>query len=461
MAAGPRDQGAAVGAGDSYSVARRPGVAPMGLSLPQSLRRWGLPVLVLLTGAMLLEGALRFRPRPFDALPVKRRALLRSHDGVKVRVAALTPAETRDLIGFAVPDDHIQPVWVQVENGAPFRWFLPPITVDSDYFSPLEVAWLGHRWFTPGMNARIDRHLHDLGLPEAVEPGQTRSGFIFTHRDEGAKYASIELVGAGHNQVRRFSFLAPVPGLRTDFQKVDWRRLALQARGRNLSEEQFRRWVEQLPCCTLGGDRRTPGDPLNVVLVGERDTVFPPLARRGWHVTQSLSIGSAWETARSALFGTRYRHSPVSPLFVFGRSQDIALQKIREDVHQRNHMRLWLAPVTVNRKPVWVGQISRDIGVRLTPRTITTHKIDPAVDETRWYLLQDLFFSEALERFGLVAGVGPASLEQPRFNFTGDPYFTDGYRAVLWLSPSAISTRNVTTRWPLPAAALDGPAANP
>ena len=34
-------------------------------------------------------------------------------------------------------------------------------------------------------------------------------------------------------------------------------------------------------------------------------------------------------------------------------------------------------------KPVWVGQISRDIGSRLTihSSTFTTHKIDPDVDD--------------------------------------------------------------------------------
>ena len=106
--------------------------------------------------------------------------------------------------------------------------------------------------------------------------------------------------------------------------------------------------------------------------------------------------------------------------------------------------------MTASGSPVWVGQISRDIGLRLTPQTITTHKIDPDVDETRWYLLQDLFFSEALERFGLVGGVGSASLERPRLNFTGDPYFTDGRRAVLWLSAKPVSYHHVATRWPAP-----------
>jgi hypothetical protein len=126
----------------------------------------------------------------------------------------------------------------------------------------------------------------------------------------------------------------------------------------------------------------------------------------------------------------------------------MALQKGRSDVNQRNHMRLWLAPVTFEGRPVWVGQISRDIGVRLTRRTITTHKIDPAVDETRWYLLQDLFFSDGLARFGFVGGVGASTAEQARTNYTGDPYITDGRRAIFWLTPTAEAReRRVVARW--------------
>ena len=55
---------------------------------------------------------------------------------------------------------------------------------------------------------------------------------------------------------------------------------------------------------------------------------------------------------------------------------------------------------------VWIGQISRDIGVRFTLKTITTHKIDPDVDETRDFLIQDLWYSKALKSFGSVKGVG-------------------------------------------------------
>jgi hypothetical protein len=87
-------------------------------------------------------------------------------------------------------------------------------------------------------------------------------------------------------------------------------------------------------------------------------------------------------------------------------------------------------------KRVWVGQISRDIGVRITSKspTLTTHKIDPDIDEARTYLLLDLLYSKNVERIAYVEGVGEASEDAPRENLTGDPYFTDGLRFVVFLT---------------------------
>ena len=140
------------------------------------------------------------------------------------------------------------------------------------------------------------------------------------------------------------------------------------------------------------------------------------------------------KTVVSFFSGGEYRYSPVSGLYVLGRTQDVALQKARENIHERNHLRLWMTPIRFRGTPVWIGQISRDIGVRFTRRTITTHKIDPDVDETREFLLENLADSQGLKAIGYVEGVGAAPLDSPRENLTGDPYFTDGYRVVLWVS---------------------------
>jgi hypothetical protein len=220
-------------------------------------------------------------PGRFDPEPILRRAERRTAQGVSVDLAALSAAEANALVGFDITKAGIQPVWVRVRNLERVRYYIPPISIDDDYFSPHEVAWKGHRWFDPAGNRRLDQHLGGLDLPEAVEPGGMVGGYVFTNRDEGLKYANVELVAPGQRKVRRFPFLAKVPGLRTDFQRVNWQHLMAPGRQQDLEEPGLRRWLAELPCCTLGGDRRTPADPLNIVLIGSVDTVLPPLAHAG------------------------------------------------------------------------------------------------------------------------------------------------------------------------------------
>ena len=71
----------------------------------------------------------------------------------------------------------------------------------------------------------------------------------------------------------------------------------------------------------------------------------------------------------------------MSPLYLGGRQQDFALQRARVSLNQRLHLRLWATSVRCDGQPVWIGQVSRDIGVRFTPKTwnLTTHRIDPDV----------------------------------------------------------------------------------
>ena len=71
-----------------------------------------------------------------------------------------------------------------------------------------------------------------------------------------------------------------------------------------------------------------------------------------------MGAGSAVKTGIFGIFGGAYRYAPISNLYVYGRAQDIALQKVRSNIHYRNHLRLWLAPVTVKGMPVLIGQIT-------------------------------------------------------------------------------------------------------
>lgn len=117
-------------------------------------------------------------------------------------------------------------------------------------------------------------------------------------------------------------------------------------------------------------------------------------------------------------------------------------------------MRFWLSPIRFRGKKVFVGQISRDIGVKLTLKspTITTHVIDPDVDEARRYFVEDLAYSQALARIGYVKGVGVTSKETPRMNLVGDPFYTDGFRAVLFFESRPYSLSNIEQlEWEIPS----------
>src|SRR6185369_11365913 len=224
-----------------------------------------------------------------------------------VRAAALSADEARGALGVRLNRAGIQPVWVEVKNSEQIPFFIPSITIDQAYFSPLEAAWTGHGWFSPETNARMDEYIRERRLPAYVEPGATVSGFVFTTLDEGVKYVSLELISASSQQVRRFAFSLPVPGLKTDYHEVELDKLYAPGEVRDLDENGLREWLGQLPCCTKGGDLNTDGDPLNIVLIGSRESVFPALARRSWHVTETTTMSSVWQTIISSLFGSRYR----------------------------------------------------------------------------------------------------------------------------------------------------------
>ena len=84
-----------------------------------------------------------------------------------------------------------------------------------------------------------------------------------------------------------------------------------------------------------------------------------------------------------------------------------------------------------------------------------THKIDPVVDEGRTYVGLDLLLSQYLERVGYVDGVGISNRAKPRFNYTSDPYFTDGLRIVLFLSENYIAYKDIIwLEWKQPATRL-------
>lgn len=352
------------------------------------------------------------------------------HDG-ELTVATAVPSadEAEAIFGMDLYAKNVQPVWVQVENKSDAPVMLTPMGVDKAYFTPRETANRSRNNPDDATAGHFEEHGH---LRLGVAPNSIQSGYIFTRVDEGTKSFNVDVVSEG--KAHLMTFFVPVPGLKIDHYDVNWEDLYDASEIRDVTLEELVSEVESMPCCVRDAKGKDKGDPLNLVFIGKATDLYYAFMRAGWDQTETIYGASLWKTAASAISGGRYRYSPVSALYVFNRPQDAAMQRARTSIHERNHLRIWVTPLRHEGRPVWIGQISRDIGVRLTWKTITTHKIDPDVDETREFLLEDMAFSQALEGFGYLGGVGAAAYDEPRGNLTGDPYFTDGRRVVMWIS---------------------------
>jgi hypothetical protein len=380
-----------------------------------------------------------FDPKPVDSVPFLERAETKIDSGIRVTTAVPSADETRDLFGISLYKKRVQPVWLEIENSTDTSVSFFPFGLDRNYHSPIEVASLQRK---KKSREQAEQYFFDSGVDMEIAPGETRSGFVFTNLDEGTKAFNVDILG--DEEAWQFTFFVDVPGLAIDHHDVDVHSLYADDEIADFSDhEAFATALQELPCCTVDAKAEGQGDPLNLVIIGDPLQIFYAVIRAGWDETEAVSAASGYKTAMSFISGSKYRYSPVSTLYLFGRGQDIALQRIRSNINERNHFRLWRAPMRFKGEPVWIGQISRDIGVRFAKKTITTHKIDANVDETREFLLENLAYSQVLQKFAYVRGVGEASIESPRHNLTGDPYFTDGLRLVMWLSSDSTDLQNI------------------
>jgi hypothetical protein len=279
-------------------------------------------------------------------------------------------------------------------------------------------------------------HFLASAIGSYVGPGQQASGFVFTTLSRGLKPVNVDLIAP--QRMLTFYFAIFVPNLEAEYSHVDMDRLYAPGEIRDVTEGQLRSALEAMPCCATSEDGRGIQDPLNFALVGEPYEVLSSFVRSGWHISEVLRTRSALTTFWSYFFSSQYKYAPVSPIYLFGRRQDLALQKARETARERNHLRVWRTPLRYKGDPVWIGQISRDVGLTFNWKTFVGHEVDPDVDEARNYLVQDMLRSQGLETIGWVKGVGAATESEPHHMDDGSPFFTDGLRLVMWFGKAPI-----------------------
>jgi len=382
----------------------------------------------------LLCSCATYTPQPLETCGDECEPYTKSQNDMTVSVRILGDDQAERLYGVDLASVGLQAIWLQIDNRSDHSHWLLVSALDPNYFAPNEAAALFEIGLSEEDEKRASERFADLAMPLKSTAGQVTEGYVLAPRHEGGRYINIMLAGDQH--VVNFGFAVPLPDGEFDYEQLDPLQIYPDQVRPELTLAELRTRLRELPCCVSDEDSEREGDPINLVLIGDLDEMLAALSRGGWSFTHRINLGTIERMVGAAISGAAYPVAPVSPLYLFDRPQDLALQRARNTILQRNHLRLWLAPFRFGGQSVWVGQVSRDISVKATllSPTLTTHVIDPNVDEAREHVLQSLLVVGVVERFAFVTGVPPTSPHAPRANLTEDPYFTDGLRVVMQVS---------------------------
>jgi len=113
----------------------------------------------------------------------------------------------------------------------------------------------------------MDHRFHDTSMPRQILPGETVSGFVFTHADPGTKAFNVDVFGAGNTQAYHFTFFIDVPGFVADHAEVDFKGLYAEEEIKDFDIPGFRSALDDVAVFATNRAGEQPGLPVNVVFV--------------------------------------------------------------------------------------------------------------------------------------------------------------------------------------------------
>ena len=386
----------------------------------------GTSIILLLLVALLPACAVKpFQAHDPAGANFIGRAISQEKGVVHVMAAVPDAVETAALTGLPLYEQGIQPVWLEVTNNGTDRLRLSLWSIDPDYYSPLEVAWMNRGGLTKEARAAMERWFHEHAMVRWIPPGESRAGFVFSHVTRGTKGFNVDIFSTADTSTYSFTFFVPMPGFVADYMEIDFTGLYEAYEEERLSADELRVRIRDAACCGTDETGSLQGDAFNIALVATPVAVRRALLRSGWHETEAGATESA--VARTQ----RYR----------GRRPDGTFMKRRPDGTARNELRLWLTPFISEGEPVWIGQVLYSLGG--SQERADAMRRDPDIDEARNYFLQDLWYSQTAERGTLTRAFDPVPRSSPVTTFTGSSYYTDGLCAVVWLSEGTVSLDDI------------------
>jgi hypothetical protein len=364
-----------------------------------------------------------YEPASLDSIPFRDRSQTQAMGPVTVRAAVPGPEETLALFDMPLYENGIQPVWLEVDNQTDSQMRYALVGTDPEYFSPQEVAYVHRSGFSKDAKVKINRYFYDNSMPRRIPAGERRSGFIFTHARPGTKSFNVDLFGSSRDNDVSFTFFIDVPGFEPDHSDAYFQELYTAEQIRDVNRDNFRRVLTTADPRTRDQSGEPSGAPINVVVIGEAQDVLQALIRANWV-----------ETPRTDSEAASFEE------YFDGRIADVVFRTNENDSGGRNEARFWLSRLREDGVPVWLAQVTHNIG---RSKGKGKDQLDPDLDDAAAFFLQDIWYGQGLARYGWVQGRGEVTFENVPESSTGADYFTSGYLAVTWLSGPAVSMLDV------------------
>jgi len=174
-----------------------------------------------------------------------------------------------------------------------------------------------------------------------------------------------------------------------------------------------------------------PGDPLNLVVIGNISGIRDVFSKAGWGEAERKTGKSVWDTVRAVAGDQGFGRAPVSDLYLFGHREDLAFEKTLNTFLQRHHLRLWrTAATTRDGREIWLGAATHDTGLDVHPGVVS-HAVDPDLDAERAKVGADLRVTGRVTAEQLVTRPDPLS---QGLTATGGTWKTDGRLLVIDLA---------------------------
>ncbi|HZT71421.1 MAG TPA: LssY C-terminal domain-containing protein [Terriglobia bacterium] len=174
------------------------------------------------------------------------------------------------------------------------------------------------------------------------------------------------------------------------------------------------------------------GGPVNIVLIGDKDEIATAFEKCGWTVAQDENANSLWKTFEAVIKGKGYDAAPMSTLYLYGRPEDMAFEKMLNTFTMRHHLRIWRAPAMApDGREIWLVAADHDNGFDIRPGVIS-HSVDPRVDLERAKVGADLGMTGMVLAEELVSVSNPA---RSGLTATGGEWESDGRLLVVDLAP--------------------------